>query len=203
MWCKSMTWEDRQGPTWQSYEDVLSSRQKFLLIICERGTQAKMNKACVYRCGDIRLSHEQSVKVEYERERLLGIANKFINFLAIPSSLSRSYSTFPLRSGTTLIEIAVHIYWGRADQYSWAAWQTPLVAVSPAFCVDVYGDIILWQRQYTVHNPCICVVIICKCSSIPHIATLIRSVLLGLPKRPHQYTNFNLMLFLFRTFKVK
>ena len=55
----------------------------------------------------LRLSIEQSGKVEYERERLLGIANKFINFLAIPSSLSRSYSTFPLCSGTTLIEIAV------------------------------------------------------------------------------------------------
>jgi hypothetical protein len=32
---------------------------------------------------------------------------KCINLLAIPSSLSRSYSTFPLCSGTTLIEIAV------------------------------------------------------------------------------------------------
>ena len=50
---------------------------------------------------------EQNGKVEYERERMLGIANKFINFLAIPSSLSRSYSTFPLFSWTTFIEIAV------------------------------------------------------------------------------------------------
>jgi hypothetical protein len=33
---------------------------------------------------------------------------KFINLLAIPSSLSRSYSTFPLCSWTTLIEIAVY-----------------------------------------------------------------------------------------------
>jgi hypothetical protein len=48
-------------------------------------------------------------KVEYERERLLGIANKFINLLAIPSSLSRSYSTFRFARGTTLIEIAVCI----------------------------------------------------------------------------------------------
>jgi hypothetical protein len=32
---------------------------------------------------------------------------KFINLLTIPSSLSRSYSTFPLCSWTTLIEIAV------------------------------------------------------------------------------------------------
>jgi hypothetical protein len=34
----------------------------------------------------LRLSPEQSGKVEYERERLLGIANKFIHLLAIPSS---------------------------------------------------------------------------------------------------------------------
>jgi hypothetical protein len=33
---------------------------------------------------------------------------KCINLLAIPSSLSRSYSTFPLCSWTTLIEIAVY-----------------------------------------------------------------------------------------------
>jgi hypothetical protein len=49
-----------------------------------------------------------SGKVEYERERLLGIANKLMNLLAIPSSLSRSYSTFLVCSGTTLIEIAVY-----------------------------------------------------------------------------------------------
>jgi hypothetical protein len=42
------------------------------------------------------LPPEQSGKVKYERERLLGIANKFIHLFAIPSSLSRSYSTFPL-----------------------------------------------------------------------------------------------------------
>jgi hypothetical protein len=62
----------------------------------------------------LRLSPEQSGKVEYERERLLGIPNKFINFLAIPSSLSRSYSTFPLCSGTTLVETAAYsitVFW--------------------------------------------------------------------------------------------
>jgi hypothetical protein len=32
----------------------------------------------------LRLSPEQSGKVEFERERLLGIANKFIHLLAIP-----------------------------------------------------------------------------------------------------------------------
>jgi hypothetical protein len=48
------------------------------------------------------LSPEQSGKVEYERERLLGIANKRMNLLAIPNSLSRSYSTFPLCSADNL-----------------------------------------------------------------------------------------------------
>jgi hypothetical protein len=47
----------------------------------------------------LRLSPEQSAKVEYERERLLGIDNKWMNLLVIPSSLSRSYSTIPLCSG--------------------------------------------------------------------------------------------------------
>jgi predicted GNAT family acetyltransferase len=50
----------------------------------------------------LRLSPEQSGKVEYERERLLGISNKFIHLLAIPSSLSRSYSIFPLCSWDNL-----------------------------------------------------------------------------------------------------
>jgi hypothetical protein len=52
---------------------------------------------------ELSLSSEQSGKVEYESERQLGIAtNKFIHLLAIPSSLSRSYSTFPLCSGDNL-----------------------------------------------------------------------------------------------------
>ena len=58
----------------------------------------------VYTAISIKVVHEQSRKVEYEPERLLG---KLINLLTIPSSLSRSYSTFPLCSWTTLIEIAV------------------------------------------------------------------------------------------------
>ena len=61
---------------------------------------------------------EQSGKVEYERERLLGITKKFINFSAIPSSLSRSYTTFPLCSETTLIEIAVYIHMKTVSQRS-------------------------------------------------------------------------------------
>jgi hypothetical protein len=52
----------------------------------------------VIQLFQLRLSPEQSGKVEYERERLLGI----MNLLAIPSSLSRLYSTFPLCSGDNL-----------------------------------------------------------------------------------------------------
>ena len=62
----------------------------------------------VYRCFQytaisIKVVPEQNGKAEYERERLLGIAKKLMNLLAIPNCLSRSYSTFPLCSGTTLI----------------------------------------------------------------------------------------------------
>ena len=62
----------------------------------------------VYTAISIKVVPRAKRKVEYERERLLGIANKFIHLLSIPSSLSRSYSTFPLCSWTTLIEIAVY-----------------------------------------------------------------------------------------------
>jgi hypothetical protein len=62
----------------------------------------------------VKAVHEQSGKVEYERERLLGIVNKLMNFKAIPSSLSRSYSTFSLCPWTTLIEIAVYRLIGKA-----------------------------------------------------------------------------------------
>jgi hypothetical protein len=57
----------------------------------------------------LRLSHEQSGKVEYERKRLLGFANKWMNLLAIPSSLicARIW-LFRFAQGTTLIEIAVY-----------------------------------------------------------------------------------------------
>jgi hypothetical protein len=62
----------------------------------------------MYTAVSIKIVPEQSGKVKYEHKRMLGITNKFINFLTIPSSLSRSYSTFPLCSWTTLIEIAVY-----------------------------------------------------------------------------------------------
>jgi hypothetical protein len=70
----------------------------------------------LYTAISIKVVPEQNGKVEYERERLLGIAKKLINCLAIPSSLSCSYSTFPLCSGTTLIEIAVYLH---CIQYLW------------------------------------------------------------------------------------
>jgi hypothetical protein len=38
----------------------------------------------MYTAISIKVVPEQSGKVEYERERLLGIANKFIHLLAIP-----------------------------------------------------------------------------------------------------------------------
>ena len=41
----------------------------------------------------LRLSPEQSGKVEYERESLLGIANKFIDLLAIPSRYTVNVSS--------------------------------------------------------------------------------------------------------------
>jgi hypothetical protein len=49
----------------------------------------------LYTAITIKVVHAQSGKVEYERERTLGIAKK-MNLLAIPSILSPSYSTFPL-----------------------------------------------------------------------------------------------------------
>jgi hypothetical protein len=59
----------------------------------------------------IKVVHEQIGKVEYERERLLGIANKLMNFQSDSQQplISRTYSTFPLCSWTTLIEIAVYL----------------------------------------------------------------------------------------------
>ena len=56
----------------------------------------------------LRLSPSEAEKTNTSTKDLLGIANKLMNFLAIPSKLSCSYSTFPLCSGTTLIEITVY-----------------------------------------------------------------------------------------------
>jgi hypothetical protein len=89
--------------------------------------------------------HEQSGKVEYERERLLGIANKLMNFQSYShASLSRSYSTFLLCSWTTLIEMAA-------------------VYSTLAKTVSFYAERIQF-RQYTTY----------KISRLSNIATLRR-----------------------------
>jgi hypothetical protein len=58
----------------------------------------------VYTAISIKVSPEQSGKVEYEREMLLGwIANKLINLLAIPKPFALiRHSTSPLCSGDNL-----------------------------------------------------------------------------------------------------
>jgi hypothetical protein len=53
----------------------------------------------LYTAISIKVVPEQSGKVEYERERLLGNAKKLMNFLAIPSSLSGSYQLFRFAPG--------------------------------------------------------------------------------------------------------
>jgi hypothetical protein len=68
----------------------------------KRSQKVDRTTFCTEWKSALRLSPEQSGKVEYERERLMGIANKCIHILTIPSSLSRSYSTFPLCSGDNL-----------------------------------------------------------------------------------------------------
>jgi hypothetical protein len=56
----------------------------------------------------LRLSTSKAEKLNTSVKGSWELLWKFINLLAIPSSLSRSYSTFPLCSWTTLIEIPVY-----------------------------------------------------------------------------------------------
>ena len=63
----------------------------------------------LYTAISIKVVLEQSGKVEYERKRPQGIAKKSLICQRFPASLSHLYSTFPLCSGTTLIEIAVYV----------------------------------------------------------------------------------------------
>jgi hypothetical protein len=60
-----------------------------------------------YTAISIKVVHEQSGKVEYERERLLGIANKLMNFQSGSQQPFALVFDLPLCSWTTLIEIAV------------------------------------------------------------------------------------------------
>jgi hypothetical protein len=55
----------------------------------------------------LKFSPEQSGKVEYERERLLGIANKIHSF---PAAFRARIRLFRFARGIILIEIAVYIY---------------------------------------------------------------------------------------------
>jgi hypothetical protein len=57
----------------------------------------------VYTAISIKVVHEQSGKVEYERERLLGIANKFMNF----QSDSQHPFALVFDFSASLVEIAV------------------------------------------------------------------------------------------------
>ena len=62
----------------------------------------------VHTAISIQVVPEQSIKVEYERERL-GIAKKLMNFLDSQQAF-RARNRVPLCSGTTLIKIAVYVY---------------------------------------------------------------------------------------------
>jgi hypothetical protein len=107
----------------------------------------------------IKVVHEQSGKVEYERKGCWELLWKFINLLAIPSSLSRSYSTLLLCSWTTLIEIAVYNIkhntdnnkvWTQYNRYDvWEFWHnkvgkhTNVKTVPP--CPDVRHVYVMWS----------------------------------------------------------
>ena len=62
----------------------------------------------IHAAISIKVVPEQGEKVEYERERLLGIAEKIINFLALPSKPFALVFDFSALLGTTLIEKAVY-----------------------------------------------------------------------------------------------
>jgi hypothetical protein len=91
----------------------------------------------------LRLSPEQSGKVEYERERLLGIANKFIH-LAFRARIR----LFRFARGTTLIEIAVYNVGGFAVATCstiWPIWKLNVIVTS--ISVYVLNCIFSTQKQ--------------------------------------------------------
>ena len=62
-----------------------------------------------YTAISIKVVHEQSGKVEYERERLLGIVNKLMNFQSDSQQPFRArIRLFRFARGQPLIEIAVY-----------------------------------------------------------------------------------------------
>jgi hypothetical protein len=64
---------------------------------------------CEHTAISIKVVHEQSGKVKYERERLLGIANKINEFSKrfLAAFRARIRLFRPARAWTTLIEVAV------------------------------------------------------------------------------------------------
>ena len=83
----------------------LSSHHEFSVTFClhlksryewQRSSQSTQQspESKRYTAISIKVIPEQSGKVEYERERLLGIANKLMNLV--------TYSTFPLCSGDNI-----------------------------------------------------------------------------------------------------
>jgi hypothetical protein len=63
----------------------------------------------VYTAISVKVVHEQSGKVEYERERLLGIANKLINFQSGSQQPFALVFDFSALLVDNLIEIAVYV----------------------------------------------------------------------------------------------
>ena len=66
----------------------------------------------MYTATSIKVVHEQSGKVEYDRERLLGIANKLMNFQSDsqqPFALVFDFSALLVDNLKKLIEIAVYL----------------------------------------------------------------------------------------------
>ena len=72
-----------------------------------------------YTSISIKVVHEQSGKVEYERERLLGIPKKIMNFHSDSQQPVRARIGLfrSLCSGTTLIEIAVYTNLFQTDSF--------------------------------------------------------------------------------------
>jgi hypothetical protein len=68
---------------WELHVKLLSEYSNGLQIILIWDSLSRLNQdgaTHVYTAISIKVVHEQSGKVEYERERLLGIANKLMNF---------------------------------------------------------------------------------------------------------------------------
>jgi hypothetical protein len=89
---------------------ALATRSNLALCVaCAWEKNACVTYTLYIQLFQLRLSMSKAEKSNTSAKGCRELLWKFINLLAIPSSLSRSYSTFPLCSWTTLIEIAVYI----------------------------------------------------------------------------------------------